>query len=392
VSSPQVAPTLGHLEYYEQHGISPVHYIVNDLEAHFDRREFLYRMLGLPPIAFRNSRVLEVAPGSGQNSLYLSICAPVSLDLVEPNAAARRDLEAVYADIERPCTKPTVHSMRFETFHPPSTFDVVICENWLGALPREVALIRKLAGLVAPGGVLVLTIVPLSGFFANVMRKLLALRLDDPALGFGERTERLLAAFGPHLATLANMTRNHRDWVQDCLLNPHYLNVALPLETVIEAVGEKLDVLSTFPRFGQDWRWFKGLTRDTRHFNELALATYHENTHNFVDYRKILPSRDALENAALEATFCALHCRALEWQDAAGRGRGQAAGAIDALLQELRDRLTSVDCEIGAAIDEVHAIWSKPTLDISDVRDMRLFARLFGRETVYVSFARPRSS
>src|SRR5207244_6082467 len=111
-------------------------------------------------------------PGSCQNSLYFAICAPASLDLVEPNPVGRRDIEAAYANLDRPCTKPTLHGVRFETFDPLGTFDIVVCENWLGALPGEVALIRRLAGLVAPGGVLVLTMVPPSGFFANIMRKL----------------------------------------------------------------------------------------------------------------------------------------------------------------------------------------------------------------------------
>ncbi|MGA9298697.1 MAG: hypothetical protein WBW45_00465, partial [Bradyrhizobium sp.] len=60
----------GHLGYYIEHGISPVTYRTDDIGAHFDRRDSLYRSLGLPSIAFKSADVLEVAPGSGQNSLY----------------------------------------------------------------------------------------------------------------------------------------------------------------------------------------------------------------------------------------------------------------------------------------------------------------------------------
>ena len=66
-------PNSGHLEYYEEHSISPVHYRMEDVESHFGRRDSLYRTLGLPPVAFRGARVLEIAPGSGQNSLYVAV-------------------------------------------------------------------------------------------------------------------------------------------------------------------------------------------------------------------------------------------------------------------------------------------------------------------------------
>jgi len=87
----------GHLEYYKQHGINPVRYDTSNLRLHLERRASLYRTLGITPLAIRGSRVLEVAPGTGQNSLYLANQKPASLTLVEPNPAGQRDIAAVYA-------------------------------------------------------------------------------------------------------------------------------------------------------------------------------------------------------------------------------------------------------------------------------------------------------
>ena len=382
----------GHLGYYMRHDISPVHYRMETLRTHFERRDSLYRSLGLPPAVFRNARVLEVAPGSGQNSLYIAACQPSGLDLVEPNPAAVRDIEANYADFQIPHTVPQLHAERLESFSSPALFDIVICENWLGSLPSDLNLLTRLSMLVAPGGVLVFTIVPLSGFFPNVMRKLLALRLTDRSAAFDEQTKSLVDAFAPHLATIANMTRSHVDWVHDCMMNPHYLNVALPLDTAMEAVGD-MEILGTFPRFTPDWRWFKGLTGENRRFNEVVLNAYRENVHNFVDYRTVYSPLPIRYGECLDDQFTSLHKLALEWQSSwendCPRQVAQASEMIGNLLGSISGNLENVDDGLSEAVRELETLWEQSELSLDAVRNVKFFGGLFGRETVYVSFTRP---
>jgi 2-polyprenyl-3-methyl-5-hydroxy-6-metoxy-1,4-benzoquinol methylase len=384
----------GHLDHYVRHGISPVRYRMDDLAAHLDRRDSLYRTLGLPPIAFRDAAILEVAPGSGQNSLYLATCRPTSLTLIEPNPVARDDIAAAYAGLPIPHTAPTLVASTLQKFAPGRQFDVVICENWLGGLPHEVVLIQKLASLVAPGGVMVLTIVPLAGFFANVMRKLLALRIAPAGLDFEARTAILVEVFGPHLATIPHMTRTHRDWVQDCMLNPHYLNVGLPLETVLGAIGGDLEALATCPRFANDWRWFKGLAGANRRFNEVLTEASSANLHTLVDHRSTYQPRSAAENQALHVAFGAVHALARSWQAAFAAAEGTCLSAltaqIAARLRQIEVNLHTVDSELAAAVAELEALWSKSAPTQAEVRDMPNFGPLFGRETVYLSLTRPR--
>ena len=385
----------GHLGYYLEHGISPVSYRTDDFGAHLDRRDSLYRSLGLPPVAFKGVDVLEVAPGSGQNSLYVATCAPASLTLVEPNPAGRRDIGAAYAGLEIPHTSPTLIAETLQSFNPERRFDIVICENWLGGLPRELDLLAKLAGLVAPGGAMVITTVPLAGFFPNVMRKLLALRLVAADMSFEDQTAALIAAYEPHLATIRHMTRSHRDWVHDCLINPHYLNVALPLELVLRAIGNELESMATFPRYGSDWRWFKALSGPNRRFNHNLLEATGRNTLNFIDYRRTFPERTAAENAPIEAAFSDIHRLALDWQAALDGGdrprRDQLTGRIGQHIDEVARLLAAADGELAATIRELGAVWALGSPAIADVRGMTLFAGLFGRESVYVSFTRPKS-
>lgn len=382
----------GHLDYYKAHGIAPVHYDLVDLQAHFDRREALYRSLGLPAVAFKGVDVLEVAPGTGQNSTYVATRRPRTLHLVEPNPAGLAAISATYAGLTVEHTRPLISDSRLEEFDPGRSYDVVICENWLGALPSEQALIGKLASLVSPGGCLVLTVVPLSGFFPNVMRKLLALRIAPPTIDFETRTSLLVRAFGPHLATMPAMTRSHRDWVHDCMINPHYLNVALPLETALAAVGPGMEILQTFPRFAPDWRWFKGLVGSNRRFNEVVLEAQEANIHNFIDHRRVLPARPAGTDAGLDRAFVEAHKVALAWQAAFLAGDAaavaQAGQDIERLVAQIGGALSLVDPESAAALAEFAQVWRREPVDVETVAGMGPFAGLFGRETVYVSMTR----
>ena len=130
----------GHLEYYLKHGLNPVRYEMSDRSLHFDRREALYRSLSLHPLAFRHASVLEVAPGSGQNSLYVASLSPKELVLVEPNPAGQRDILNWYGTPGLSPIRPELIPSTFQDFSPNRTFEIVICENWLGHSPSERAL------------------------------------------------------------------------------------------------------------------------------------------------------------------------------------------------------------------------------------------------------------
>src|SRR4051794_17630925 len=309
-------PGGGHLAYYKEHGISPVTYDTSDLQAHLDRRDSLYRGLGLPGVAFKGCDVLEVAPGSGQNGLYVAAALPARYEMIEPNPTAAKSIEALFATFARPHTAPVLHAMTLEEFTPITQYDIVICENWIGDLPHELDLIRKLADLVRPGGVLAMTLTPLIGLLPNMMRKLLALRLVDRDMPFADKVTRLAEIFGPHLRTIRNMTRSHRDWVMDCMLNPHYFNIILPLDAVIAEIGSRAEVLGTVPRFYADWRWFKSLVGSERRFNAAFQASYISNLHNFVDYRREFTARAAEQNQVLDAICRDFRSAALSWQKA----------------------------------------------------------------------------
>ena len=307
-----------HLAFYREHSISPVNYS-GTKEQHFQRRASLYRSLRLPPLAFRGSRVLEVAAGTGQNAEYLASLNPLHLELVEPYPAKWSSQSAV---------KITT----LEHYQPPFPFDIVICENWLGL--EEQPLIDKLASMVAPQGVLVLTCVHPEGFYPNQLRRKIAQRLINESMSFESKTEILVNAFEPHLKTLTDMTRSPRDWVQDQLLNPAVENIVLTFPMLIERLGKDFTILGTSPEFITDWRWYKRLHGENKLFNERAMLYYHLGAEQF---------KNCMSNRPV----------------------------------------TTAD-----GIAEAEALLCKKSINVEDVRSMRSFSRLFGRETIFTSWTR----
>ncbi len=278
----------GHLDYYREHGIAPVRYDLSSMDAHLERRASLYNRLGLLPLALRGSRVLEVAAGTGHNSLYVAYRRPQRLVLLEPNSTAVVHIRQTYADFERPHTPPEIVTQTLEEFAPAERFDIVICENWLGTPDHEIALLHKLAALVEDDGLLVVTAISPIGFAPNMLRRFLVSQLIRHDMDFETRSRTLEAAFGSHLATLAAMTRSARDWVQDNMLNPAFFGLCLGIPRIIAELGGEFDVVGAYPAFAEDWRWFKSLHGRARRINEHFLDEYWRKAINQLDYRQPL--------------------------------------------------------------------------------------------------------
>jgi SAM-dependent methyltransferase len=371
----------GHLDYYTRHGINPVRYDTSDLGLHFERRASLYRTLGVMPLTVRGARVLEVAPGTGQNSLYLARLAPESLTLVEPNPIAIRDIAAVYGAPGSAPVPPLVIEARFEEYEPGELFDIVVCENWLGSSDHERRLLRKLGRMVADNGLLIVTVVSPVGMLPNLLRRALTNRLTSPDDSFADRTAALCRAFGPHLRTITAMTRGVTDWVHDNMLNPAYFGILLTVPMVLAELSGGFDVLGSSPRFAADWRWFKGLCGPDREFNRHLLSEYRAGLHNFFDHRTVLPARDPARNAEFETGALAVCDAVRQWE--AGEGD---ADRVEAAVRRVMTGMGDLPAAWSAALDEFLDALADPHLTPDAVAAMPLFGPLFGRETIYLSF------
>lgn len=376
-----------HLEFYDAHGISPVHYVVGDTQQHFERRASLYRSLGLIPLSCRGARVLEVAVGSGQNSLYVASLMPASLTLVEPNPTAIREIRELYANTKVAHTKPSLVEMTLQDYMPEHTFDIVLCENWLGRVPHERALLRKLAGFLAPQGVMVVTTLTPTGFLPNLIRRALSVRYCDPRLPFADRTEQLVTMFAPHLATMSAMTRSATDWVQDNMMNPAYFDICLTIPDVLQEVGNGLNALGTNPSFSIDWRWFKALCGEGREFNRHMTGAYQAELHNFFDYQLDFSQPDVELNCAIETSCLVFLDTVRDYESAAlaGMDLTDSFSEVIACLTNIIGQLKDFPEQVKAGLEAGLKLLSDEERDLQKVAADSPFSRLFGRETVYLS-------
>lgn len=376
-----------HLDFYKKHNISPVHYVATSMQEHFERRASLYRSLGLLPLAFRGARVLEVAVGSGQNSLYVASLMPESLTLVEPNPTGFREIRDLYANSKVPHVTPNLVESTLQDYEPPHKFDIVICENWLGKAQSERLLLRKLAGFLDHQGMMVVTTVTPTGFLPNLLRRALAVKYCSPRLPFAVRTEQLVNMFAPHLGTLGAMTRSATDWVQDNMMNPAYFDLCLTIPDVLQELNGIVTAIGTNPSFANDWRWFKSLQGDARAFNRHMLQEYEAALHNFLDCQLVFSQPDISLNRNIGST-CVKFLEAARAYESTVLANGDHSEA----LARLTDTLGAIILQTCHFPDPVRlGLEAGLRLLLADhddgleVAKQSAFSRLFGRETAYLS-------
>lgn len=386
---------MSHLDYYIKHNIAPVHYDLTNLSAHFQRREALYRTIGLLPLAFKGARVLEVAAGTGQNSLYVSGLEVDQLTLLEPNPTGIRTIRECFQNAAFPHASPKLIEAKLEDYDAPDAFDIVLCENWLGSSLHERTLLKKLAGFVAPRGVLVVTCVSPTGFLPNVLRRAMAAKLTASISSFSEKTATLVKAYTPHLTTINGMTRSAVDWVQDNMLNPAYFDLCLTLPMVIQDLGRGFQAAGVSPDFRQDWRWFKAICGDEFDFNQNLLHEYFRVSGMFLDYRRVSAATDSAGNKELDELALQLVLAVRHYEDSLVGDSGRSAESLRELLSQVRAIKTLMDHRSEPAaspVAEALALLETDSLTVEKVAGMPNFSGWFGRETIYLSLERTHGS
>ena len=99
----------GYLDFYEKHNVIPVNQALTP--EHALRRAHLYREIGCPPNAFKNSKVLEVGPGTGDNAVITSEFGPKEFWLIDGNSASCTELNKKIETLET-TVKDLVHQRK----------------------------------------------------------------------------------------------------------------------------------------------------------------------------------------------------------------------------------------------------------------------------------------
>jgi SAM-dependent methyltransferase len=366
------------VDFYRQNGISPVSQDIADLQRHYERRASLYRLMGIPPGAVTDKRVLEFGPGSGHNAIATAAFGPKHYRFVDgnPTGIARlRDLFAKHA----PETPYDVVDSLIEEYHAPERYDLVICE---GVIPFQLdpkPFSRHVAGFAAPGGIVSLTTIDAVSFLGDLGRRLIADKLVPASVPAHERVQRLVPHFAPHISTLGGMSRPLEDYLYDNIVQP-LPGKMFSIPDAIDALDDEFDFYGSSPSFATELRWFKTLYGDAQQRNTRVREAYLCNILNLLDTRIELAPHDPKLGAAVlghaEAVYAAM--QALE---AAG---SDDTAHIAPLLTSIADLARPLAPQTAAALETLAAALAAP----AGAMPGGPFASFFGRGMQYVSFLR----
>ena len=98
---------------------------------------------------------------------------------------------------------------------------------------------------------------------------------------------------------MKNMSCPYKDWVQDCLIGDGFLNIHPNPKEIFEDAGKNFNFFNSYPKFYNDWRWYKDLIKREFNTKNNFLNQYNKNAHNFIDYKSSFPKIQAKQNIIL---------------------------------------------------------------------------------------------
>jgi hypothetical protein len=389
------------LQFYGQNEISPVSQNISDLNLHFGRRISLYRTLGLAASVFEGRSILEVAPGSGHNSIVTATLKPSRYDLVEPNPSGYKNMVSLFSEHHLRASSVRMFNSKLEDFQGEAAYDIVICEGLIPGLSEQDEFLQLLIKRVRAGGILVVTCADAVSVFFESLRRYLAKLLtrdllDDATVRSWQKqaVDRLLPVFQSHLEALQGMSRPPKDWVWDNLLNPAAANLAATNEFSVEkcltSLQEDFYFYGSNPVFMENWHWYKNIPLDARTYNKAYLDSYISQRHNFLHYQETCTS--SAEIGGLLHQVCRNFSLNLEGRSARA-WREIDSAAIQHDLDDVR-QVEDISRRCGlpkaaAALQEFIALFDQGRIPEGQmIAEMTHFRGAFGRGQQYLSLIR----
>jgi SAM-dependent methyltransferase len=371
------------VDYYAANNISPVSQDISDIDRHLQRRSSLLRQLGVPPAFIRGRSIIEFGPGGGHNAVHLARLGPAAYVLVDGNPTGLELLRANLAE-HAPACAPRIELALIENFASEERFDLVLCEGVIPLQNDPAAMARQVASFVVPGGVLVITAVDSVSCLADLLRKIYGQAiLTGSRESLADQAERLIPVFKQHLETLPAMSRPHKDWILDTILQP-FVGQLFSLASAMDALADDFVFYGSSPVYMTDWRWYKSLFGPARAFGQRAREGYLENVHNLLDHRFVWPPRNPEDNAALLAHGDAIYalCRTRQFA-ITPQTLDEVAGHVEAIA----DLVAGFAGQTAQALRD-YAVGARGMAKGNPPGDLGAFRSLWGRGQQYVSFLR----
>lgn len=284
------------LDFYIQNNISPVTKKIQDNQAFFLQRDYLYRSLGL--VGFiKNRKLLEFGPGNGVNAIYNYSLSPKKYVLVDGNPLAIKNIKDNFNFYFATLDNIELHHTLIEKFIHEPIYDLVIGENIITnqSCPNEFA--KMISKNVKVGGALMVTCNDVVSVLPERLKALIGLLSTIHLTNFEDKASYLTNYLSPHLKALNVVGRDFKDWVidnilhTDCSLGEKFFT----FHNAIESLSGQFIFYHSSPRFFNDMRWYKSVCNfdEFRVTNSIAIECYYMNMINLLDYRQHLDPHSA---------------------------------------------------------------------------------------------------
>ena len=280
------------INFYNKNEIIPVRQTGAD-KTRFYGRGILYNTLGLPPTSFKNLKVIEIGPGSGQNALYTSTLEPKNLTLLEPSKSGINEIKKLIKKKKFKCPTKLINKT-IENFYKKNhnQFDIVICEGLLGSSGYKdpKILLKYLKHIVKKKGSLIITCEDEVGFLSEQLKRLVTKKILHEFRvknNFEEKINFLKPYFNIHLESFkGGSKRKINDWIADVLISPALDTPFLRISDAIKKLKNSFRTIGTSPRITGELIYYKVASKISSDFeNDSVLKSYHVNIVNYIDYR-----------------------------------------------------------------------------------------------------------
>lgn len=376
-----------YIDFYEEHSISPVTQDVknDNLQKHFQRRDALYRQVGIVPSLLRGKTILEFGPGSGHNAIFTNLQAPSRYVLVDANKKGLEESKNNLAETSNIENIEFVYSL-IENFDSDDKFDLVICEALLAFQLNPSNFVKVPSKFVKNNGVFLITCTDSVAVLSDWMRRLYGAILVHDVQDLELRLDILRKYFKSHLSTLKGMSRPIDDWLLDNVIQclDHRIGKGtFSINEAIEALGKDFDVFQSSPHYAIDWRWYKDIHGPDRQYNTIFKEQYLQNIHSSLDYRKSYLPRETEKNQKLislcDDAFSLIHIMLNEKRVTDSK----MIEALSAVLAVLSDEVRSFNGEAASAIEDFKGFLN----NFKNACDYQFtdFLSFWGRGTQYLS-------
>ena len=299
------------IAFYDSIGFAPTRQKSKDATLHEARRRYLYRCLGVAPIAVRGSDILEFGPGSGENSSVLLAMGPNSYTFVDGSKAVLANLRSAFeaqSDGDLALTASTgIHLVLSEisAYRSKALYDLVVCEGVLPLQMRPQDMASHVLSFVRPGGVGIVTCLDSVSGFSEIVRRYLASEVFGVRYCAPEFVDELVDFFAPDFDLLPGMSRSAEDWVLDSIVNP-WVGDFFSVEDALKVADGDGALLGSSPDVFCDWRWYKDPTTvNEKTAMRMVVSTYRANLHNFIDTRVLnsAPLDESESSKLIEVTL-----------------------------------------------------------------------------------------